>query len=164
MAMPDPALSRTDRCTAKEALAHVRLRGVVLVSAKGAEPSLVEILLGRPFKGSWWALPEGTAIFNTLNEVAASDDVLVCRLVNAKVTLVHRRLWPAMIRLAHRVRPEQIAQVRQEHTPSGRHVNIVIPFPEWVPAATMAEAGALSEQEALAAFGVWLPPPAPAPK
>jgi hypothetical protein len=140
-------------------MAFVRKRGVVLVSAKGSEPSLVEVILGQPFKGSWWALPEGRHIYATLGAVTQSDEVLVCRLVGGKLTLVHRRLWPSLSRLAGRFAPEQIAQVREEHTASGRHASHAVPFPDWVPATVLAEAGALSEQEALAAFGAWLPRP-----
>jgi hypothetical protein len=148
--------SRT-RFTAEDATAFVRERGVVLVSAKGVAPSLVEAIVGQPIKGSWWAHPQGKYIYATLGFVTESEEVLVCRLVGGKVTLVHRRLWPALARLADRFSPEQISRVREEHTASGRHVSHAVPFPEWVPQAVMQEARALSEQEALAIFGVWLP-------
>jgi hypothetical protein len=86
------------------------------------------------------------------------------RLVGGKVTLVHRRLWPALARLAGHFLPEQIAQVRQEHTASGRHVNHAVPFPQWAPQAVLQEAGALGEQEALALLGAWIARPAPSAK
>ena len=50
-----------------------------------------------------------------LEGVKESEQVLVCRLIDAKITLVHRRLWPSLVRLAHRFAPEQLAQVREEH-------------------------------------------------
>jgi phosphoketolase len=143
--------------TAEDAMALVRERGVVLVSAKGSATSLVEAIVGQPIKGSWWAHPRGKHIHVTLGFVTESEEVLVCRLVGGKVTLVHRRLWPALARLAHRFAPEQISRVREDHTASGRHVSHAVPFPEWVPQAVMQEARALNEQEALAAFGTWLP-------
>jgi hypothetical protein len=71
-------------------------------------------------------------------------------------------LWPALARVAGRLAPAQVAQVRQEHTASGRHVNHETPFPRWVPAAVLDEAAALSENDALAAFARWLPLPASA--
>jgi hypothetical protein len=146
------------RFTAEDAIAFVRERGVVLVSAKGSAPSLVEAIVGQPIKGSWWAHPQGKHIFATLGFVTESEEVLVCRLVGGKVTLVHRRLWPALARLADGFSPEQISRVREEHTASGRHVSRSVPFPEWAPQAVMQEARALSEHEALAVFGAWLPP------
>jgi hypothetical protein len=152
------------RFTAEDAMALVRERGVVLVSAKGSMPSLVEAIVGQPVKGSWWAHPEGKHIYATLGFVTESEEVLVCRLVGGKITLVHRRLWPALARLADRFTPEQISRVREEHTATGRHVSHAIPFPEWVPQAVMQEARALSEQEALAVFGEWLPPSGSAAK
>lgn len=141
--------------TAAEALAFVEQRGVVLVSARGPIPRLTEAIAGEPIKGSWWGHPKGQQIFVILESVTESEDVLVCRLLNGKITLVHRRLWPALVRLAKRFSPEQIAQVKQEHTSSGRHVNKEVPFPRWVPAAVIKQAKSLSESEAISALGEW---------
>ena len=141
--------------TAAEALAFLEERGVVLVSAKGPVPRLTEVIAGGPIKGSWWGHPKSHQIFAILETVTESADVLVCRLVKGKITLVHRRLWPALVRVAARFPPEQIAKVRQEHTPSGRHVNKEVPFPRWVPAEVMKQASSLSEEEAIAALGEW---------
>jgi hypothetical protein len=143
--------------TADEAVAFVREHGIVLVSAKGAAPKLTEAILGAPIKGSWWSHPRSREIFAVLNAVCESDEVLVCRLVDGKVTLVHRRLWPALVRVAKRFDPAQIAQVKQEHTAGGRHVNTEVPFPEWVPAAVAAEAKLLGERAALEQLAAWLP-------
>ena len=145
------------RFSVEDAMAFVRKRGVVLVAAKGSEPSLVEAIVGRSFKGSWWALAERKHVYHTLRAVSESEEVLVCRLVDGKITLVHRRLWPALARLAGRFAPERIARVRNEHTASGRHASHAMPFPAWLPSAVVAEAEALGEDEAVAAFGAWLP-------
>jgi hypothetical protein len=145
----------THRMTAAEVLAFVEERGVVLVSAKGPVPRLTEVIAGEPIKGSWWGHPKGQQIFAILETVADSNDVLVCRLLKGKITLVHRRLWPALVRLADRFLPEQISKIRQEHTASGRHVNKVVPFPTWVPAAVMKQAKSMSEADAIAALGDW---------
>jgi hypothetical protein len=144
--------------TAGDALAFVEAHGVVLVSAKGSAPRLVDAIVGHRVEGSWWSHPEGRRIFAILSAVTESDQVLVCRLLGGKITLVHRRLWPALARVADRLAPEQIAQVRQEHTASGRHLNHEIPFPRWLPAAVLDEAAALGEHEALTAFAAWLAP------
>ena len=141
--------------TAAEALAFIKERGVVLVSAKGPVPRLTEVIAGEPIKGSWWGHPKGQKIFVILEVVTESEDVLVCRLVNGKITLVHRRLWPALVRLADRFPPDRIAQVRQEHTASGRHENKEVPFPRWVPAAVLKQAKSMSEAGAIAALGEW---------
>ena len=141
--------------TAEEAMAFVQAQGVVLVSGKGAVPRLTEVIVGEPIKGSWWAHPKGHQIFAILQAVTDSKEILVCRLVDGKVTLVHRRLWPALVRVAGRFRPDQIAQVREEHTPSGRHATRVVPFPKWVPAEVKTEAKGMSEPDALAALGPW---------
>jgi hypothetical protein len=150
--------------TAEEAMAFVREQGVVLVSAKGAVPRLTEMIVGEPIKGSWWAHPKSHQIFAILQAVTHSKEILVCRLVDEKVTLVHRRLWPALVRVSGRFHPDQIAQVREEHLPSGRHATRVVPFPKWVPAEVKEEARAISKPEALAALGRWTTIPHPALK
>ena len=114
----------------------------------------VEAILGEPIIGNWWAHPKGSFIFNVLSEVSDSEDVLVCRLLQGKITLVHRRLWPALVCLAARFEPARIAQVRDEHTPSGRHVTREVAFPLWVPSAVRDQATLLSEQQALEALGL----------
>jgi hypothetical protein len=150
--------------TAEEAMAFVRERGVVLVSGKGAVPRLTEVIVGGPIKGSWWGHPKSHQIFAILQAVTHSKEILVCRLVDGKITLVHRRLWPALVRMAGRFRPDQIAQVREEHLPSGQHVTRLVPFSKWVPAEVRKEAEGISEPEALAALGPWTLVPDPASK
>jgi hypothetical protein len=141
--------------TAAEALAFVQEHGVVLVAARGPVPRLTEAIIDEPIKGSWWAHPKSHHIFAILQAVTDSEAVLVCRLVDGKVTLVHRRLWPALVRLAARFPPERLAKIRQEHTPSGRHVNHETPFPQWVPMDIKKDANSIGEEEALAALGRW---------
>lgn len=140
---------------AAAALAFVREHGVVLVSAKGPVPRLVEAIAGEPVKGSWWGHPKGKQIFDVLQLVGASPDVLMCRLVGGKVTLVHRRLWPALAAAAPHFAPERIARVAQEHTAAGHHENEEIPFPDWAPPGVLADAASLSLADALAALGPW---------
>ncbi len=141
--------------TSAEALAFVREHGIVLVSAKGVVPRLTEAIVGEPIKGSWWGHARSHHIFAVLGEVTDSSEVLVCRLLDGKVTLVHRRLWPALVRLADTFSPQQIAQVREQHTASGRHITRELPFPEWVPLEVRKQAMALSEDEARDALGHW---------
>jgi hypothetical protein len=141
--------------TFAEAISFIHEHGVVLASAIGPVPRLTEAIVNGPVKGSWWAHPKSRHIFAVLQAVADSDDVLVCRLVNGKVTFVHRRLWPALVRVAKRFPPAQIAQVHEEHTASGKHVTREVPFPQWVPPEAINQAKGMSESEALIALGSW---------
>ena len=145
--------------SAEEAMAFVRKHGVVLVAANGSAPRLTEAIAGEPIKGSWWAHPQSHRIFAILNAVAESDQVLVCRLVDGRVTMVHRRLWPSLVRAAAHFTPGQLAQVHQEHTASGAHRNREVPFPQWVPREVAHEAERLTEQDALLPFIKWVPSP-----
>ena len=135
------------------ALEFVREHGFLLASAQGEVPRLVEAILGEPIRGNWWSHPKGSLIYNVLAEVSDSEEVLVCRLLRGKVTLIHRRLWPALVRVASCFHPAQISQVHDEHTPSGRHVKREVAFPQWVPSDVHESAARLTEREAFAALG-----------
>ena len=141
--------------TAREALAFIRKHGVVLESARGPVPSLAQVIAGEPVRGSWWSHPKSPEIFAVTRAVRDSDDVLVCRLIDGKITFVHRRLWPALVRVADRLPSVRLSQLSEVHTRSGRHVTTEVPFPDWVPANVRAEARSLPEAAAIAAFA-WI--------
>jgi hypothetical protein len=132
-----------------EPLEWVREQGVVLQSARGPLPNLAEHVAGEPIRGSWWGHPSGHEIFAVLARVLSSPDVVATRLVNGKVTLIHRRLWPALVRVADRFPVERLAAVDEEHTASGAHRTTEIPFPDWVPAEDIAAARLLTADDAL---------------
>ena len=133
----------------------VARHGVVLASGKGPVPNLAEAVAGGAIRGGWWGHPKGREIFRALQALDDSPDVLCFRLVERKITFVHRRLWPALVRLAEELGKERLAVIRQEHTKTGAHRNVVTPFPKWVPAETKAAARKLSEAEARAQLGPW---------
>jgi hypothetical protein len=135
---------------ATEVMATLREKGMLLQSARGPIPNVAELVAGAPIKGSWWGHGAGHEIFATLNTLSSSPDVVRMRLVKGKVTLVHRRLWPALVRLADRFPPAALAALHEEHTASGAHRVTQIAFPEWVPAATRRAAAKLTEESALA--------------
>ena len=141
--------------TSDEAMAFVKTMGwswsqqraLSLGSPRRSSMNRLRVVGGR--------IQEAADIFAILQSVANSKDVLVCRLVNGKVTFIHRRLWPALVRVAPRFPARQIAQVREEHTTSGRHVTREVAFPKWVPPEVTEKAKRMSEKEALAALGPW---------
>ncbi len=141
--------------TTEEALAFVCEHGVVLASAQGPIPRLSEAVAGGPIQGGWWSHPAGRDIFRIISVLSTYPDVLVCRVVGGKVSLVHRRLWPALIRAAARFPVADLARTGQEHTARGHHVRHDLPFPQWADAESLALAETLSEAEALAALGDW---------
>jgi hypothetical protein len=132
--------------------------GMLLQSARGPVPSVVEIVVGAPIRGSWWAHTRSHEIFDALNTLVESPDVVRLRLVNGKVTLVHRRLWPALVRVADALPPRALAAIREEHTPSGAHRSHDEPFPSWVPADVRRAADVLSIDDAWAQLPASLRP------
>src|ERR1700734_1570360 len=131
---------------ADAAMAFVRRHGMVLVSAKVPAPRLTEASAREPMKGSCWGHAKRHQIFAILQQLGDSPDILGCRFIAGRVTFVHRRLWPAIDKLASHFHAEQLAQVRQEHTASGKHINLLTAYPQWVPAEILEEAERLTTQ------------------
>src|SRR5438067_11959720 len=102
-------------------LAFVKKHGVVLASARGPVPNIAEAVAGEPIIGSWWAHRKGKDIYRALAELDDCDDVRCFRLVDGQVTLAHRRVWPALVRLAQggAIAPDRLASLQQEHMPTG---------------------------------------------
>ncbi len=142
--------ARVFKSTSVEPLEWVREHGIVLQSAVGPVPNLAEHVAGEPIRGSWWGHTSGHEIFAVLTRVLGSPDVIATRLVNGKITLIHRRLWPALVRVADRFPRDRLAAVDEEHTASGAHRTTEIPFPEWVPVEDLAAASLLTINDALA--------------
>ncbi len=143
--------------TTAQALRFVGTHGVVLESAAGPVPSLVAAIVGEPLRGSWWGHPQSQEIFRITRGVRETDSILVCRLINRKVTLVHQRLWPAVVRLADRFPLAHLARIVEIHTTEGHHRVEETPFPEWVSPTVQTKAESLSHQDALGALGPWVP-------
>jgi hypothetical protein len=140
--------------TPKSSIAFVRLHGFVLESARGPVPNLAEAIAGERIEGGWWGHAKGHEIFAATRAVRASADVLVCRLLGGKVTYIHRRLWPAIVRLADSLDKDLLAAIHEEHTASGSHQLVKTPFPEWVPQEVKEEADRITEEDARSQLGV----------
>ena len=73
--------------------------GLLLVQDKRLL-NVVTLLTGEAFSKSWWSHPKGRLIFAVVSDLSEHRDVLFCKLINGKVTLVHRSLWPAFLSIA----------------------------------------------------------------
>ena len=140
-----------------EAIAFVERNEVVLQAARGPVPSLANTIAGETIGGSWWGHRKSREILRAARAVCESPEVLVCKLIDNKVTYVHRRLWPALVKLAPLFENERLAKVWDEHTRTGAHVSRQVPFPNWVPADVMKEAQTLATAEAKRILSAVLP-------
>ncbi|MDP2317047.1 MAG: RNA methyltransferase [Pseudomonadota bacterium] len=61
--------------------------------------TLIADVAGGPVRGTWWAHPAGQAIYAAAAALDASDEALATKLVEGKVTWVHRDLWPHLARI-----------------------------------------------------------------
>lgn len=130
----------------------VEKHGIMLASAYGPVLNIAQAVAGEPIVGGWWAHPKGKAIFAALSEIDDSDEVRCFKLIDGKVTFVHRRMWPALVRLgnAGAVATETLGSLQQEHMPTGEHRNTIVPFPDWVDDATAIAASKLDVDAARA--------------
>ncbi len=142
--------------TKKQAITLVKNYGIVLESAKGPVPNLAEAIVGEPIRGTWWGHPKSQQIFALTRAVREFDEILVSRLIIGKITHIHKRLWPALVRLFDWFESAHIARIREIHTSSGHHKIENTPYPEWVPTEVVTLAKTLSEEDAAAEFGGWL--------
>jgi hypothetical protein len=100
------------------ALAMLRGSGVMTLVPAGHVPSLVQEVCGGPVQGSWWAHPQGHLIYAIASALEDSPGVLGLKLLDGKMTFVHRSLWPALVRFAtdrHR-RDALIATLRPQES------------------------------------------------
>lgn len=76
-------------------------QALALLEKKGAFTlsELCAWVAGEEIRGSWWSHPAGREIFAVADGLEHSGGVLVCKLKGAKVTFVHERLWPALLRV-----------------------------------------------------------------
>ena len=137
--MPSPSLEK--------ALRFVETNGIVLESAHGKVPTFADFVAGERVT-RWWSHPTGRLIFALTRAMRDSPDVLTCRLIDGKITFVHRRLWPALVKLSGELDTSKLGAIREEHLPGGKHQVIVTDFPQWVPAEVLAKSKQLTQREA----------------
>ena len=133
--------------TLEEALSFVETNGIVLESAHGRAPTFADFVAGERVT-RWWSHPKGRLIFALTRAMRDSPDVLTCRLIDDKITYVHRRLWPALVKLSGELDTSKLGAIREEHLPGGKHQVIVTDFPQWIPAEVLAKSTRLTQREA----------------
>ena len=77
--------------TLREAKALLDRRGIVTLS------EYVEAIAGEKPKGSWWSHPKGKLIFNITSALEDEPGVIVCKLVEGRVTFVSPSIVPALL-------------------------------------------------------------------
>jgi hypothetical protein len=84
--------------TAADALDLLRRERVLTLTPAGKPRSLVAEIAGK-VRGSWWAHSRGRLIYSIAKALEDSPEVLAAKLVEGKVTFVHRALWPQLVRV-----------------------------------------------------------------
>lgn len=81
--------------------------GGLLLESDSQLPCVTRIIVGRRLRNSWWAHPRANLIYDVLNRLYHHREVLTTKLVGGKVTLIHKKLWPAVFAVATSREPWQ---------------------------------------------------------
>jgi hypothetical protein len=79
-----------------ESILKVLVHDGLLLKQDKFLPNVVELVAGEALTTSWWSHPKAHLIFKILSELAEHEDILFCKLVAKKDTLVHRALWQSL--------------------------------------------------------------------
>lgn len=153
-----PAAKAKATPKAKNWVKFVAQHGVVLASARGPVPSVAEAIAGEPIVGSWWSHPKAQVIFDALSSIDDAEDIRCFKLIDGKITFVHRTRWPALAKLAAVgvLASDRVASIVQEHMPTGEHRNMTTAYPDWVPEEVAAAAAEISIDDAKQQLGPWV--------
>ena len=72
---------------------NVLKTNVLLLVSDRNFPSVSRVIAGEPLRGSWWSHPLAHAIFGVNEILEDHKDVLITKLLDSKVTFVHRSGW-----------------------------------------------------------------------
>ena len=96
--IPPPPPSEDEIAAAQQRLERLIEKHGLLLVHDARLPSATACIAGAPVPGSWWGHAEGKLIYATLTRL--EETVAWAKLVQGKDTLVHRRLWPALVAAA----------------------------------------------------------------
>ncbi len=96
--IPPPPPSEAEIGAARRRLESLLEQHGLLLCHDAKLPSATACIAGAPVPGSWWGHAKGKLIYEVLEGI--SDTVAWPKLVQGKDTLVHRRLWPALVAVA----------------------------------------------------------------
>jgi len=69
----------------------------MLLRSDARLPSVASLVAGAPIAGSWWSHPLAHPIYDVCQQLEHHPDVILVKLVAAKVTYLHRPLWAALL-------------------------------------------------------------------
>ena len=105
----------------------------VLLQTDVRLPNVCALVTGSPVRGSWWAHPWSHEIFRVNCALADHPDVLVVKLISAKLTYVERAFWSYVVAVG---RAREAWQA--ECLSPGSHARRLDTWDHWLSRAGMA--------------------------
>ncbi|MER9056730.1 hypothetical protein [Mesorhizobium sp. M0910] len=84
----------------KDAKKYLESQGLIPLSPAEGLVSLVDLILGPGVTGNWWSHHRANDAYNAYSALANDPDVIVIKLIDYKVTLIHRSLWACVFKIA----------------------------------------------------------------
>ena len=141
--------------TFAQAVAFIDDHGVVLESARHPVfANIADAFLGKARRGSWWGHPHGRQFFALTRLLRKHRDIVACRLIEGKVTYVHRRHWAALLRLRNVLSSDRIDVLHEVHTETGAHRVYFTSLERKVSPRTKTRAASLTVAEARDELGI----------
>jgi len=125
--------------TRAHTLKWAKAMGLVMLGPTPNLPSLVTHIAPGLRGARWWSHPQANEIYNTYRQIIEDRDIAVAKLVDGKITLLHRKLWPAIIKLVQDEmwRKKQIgalsltAKSLLDHVESAGSIRLDFLAPDW---------------------------------
>ena len=108
---PSGSMQDADTEAAVQQAVGLLERSGLLFLHDARRPSLTTLVAGAPIRGSWWGHTAGKRIFQVASALEDGGQVLFVPLLSAKVTLVHTRLWPALLAVGESRAPWQTSDL-----------------------------------------------------
>ena len=93
--------------------AFITEHGLLLLQHKSL-PSAAGLIAGEPLATSWWSHPRAQEIFRQLDALDWTGDIIATRLIDKRVTFVHRALWPAIYAVGAAREPWQMRRLPRD--------------------------------------------------
>ncbi|TPI21094.1 hypothetical protein [Mesorhizobium sp. B4-1-1] len=84
----------------KDAKIYLESHGLIPLSPAEGLVSLVDLILGPGVTGNWWGHDRANDAYNAYSALANDPNVIVVKLIDYKVTLVHRNIWNPIFKIA----------------------------------------------------------------
>ena len=106
----------------KKIYKYLQENKIVLLQDKSF-PNIVTYIVGRKIKGSWWGHPLANPIYNGLNWLEKNKIFLSVKLIDGKVTYLHKSLISDFYSIVKKPRDWQLKNLKEDDLKMLQHIS-----------------------------------------